>query len=202
MRMNKIVLWSLILVFVLGINIALADEQPEGTPFKAIWNAIANLQTQINNIQLTPGPQGPAGPNLKVVDVSGMEVGYLISYTGTLQDPKLRTYNKELDLFLDYKIASGEFDSRVLSDVIYYATTDCTGTPYLPYFSQYLFLTKYPSSDEQIILKPNHYVEDIHFSSAALNDVCVETDEEYSLAMSLVEFIPINYEGPLRIVEQ
>src|SRR3989338_9344902 len=98
MRMNKIVLWSLILVFVLGINIALADEQPEGTPFKAIWNAIANLQTQIDNIQLTPGS------SLKVVDANGEEIGYLISYTGTFQDPELRVYDKDLDLFLDYKI--------------------------------------------------------------------------------------------------
>ncbi|GKS67573.1 hypothetical protein YTPLAS73_11200 [Nitrosarchaeum sp.] len=30
-------------------------------PFKTIWNAIEELQAQINSIQLTPGPQGPIG---------------------------------------------------------------------------------------------------------------------------------------------
>ncbi|MGB8215765.1 MAG: hypothetical protein WCE94_00525 [Candidatus Methanoperedens sp.] len=46
-----------------------AGTQPSGTPFQAIWDAInattikiADLQQQINNIQLTPGPQGPVGP--------------------------------------------------------------------------------------------------------------------------------------------
>ena len=196
MRMNKIVLWSLILVFVLGINIALADEQPEGTPFKAIWNAIANLQTQIDNIQLTPGS------SLKVVDANGEEIGYLISYTGTFQDPELRVYDKDLDLFLDYKIASGEFDSRVASNAIYYTTTDCTGTPYLPYFSQYFFFMKYPSAAEQVVLKPDNLVKDIHFNSGSISDTCVEINEEYPVAMSLVEFTLVDYVGPLRIVEQ
>ncbi|MGB8215763.1 MAG: hypothetical protein WCE94_00515 [Candidatus Methanoperedens sp.] len=46
-----------------------AGAQPSGTPFQALWDAIngttskfADLQQQINNIQLTPGPQGPQGP--------------------------------------------------------------------------------------------------------------------------------------------
>ncbi|MGB8215764.1 MAG: hypothetical protein WCE94_00520 [Candidatus Methanoperedens sp.] len=45
-----------------------AGTQPSGTPFQAIWDAInattnkiADLQQQINNIQLTPGPQGLKG---------------------------------------------------------------------------------------------------------------------------------------------
>jgi hypothetical protein len=45
-----------------------AGTQPSGTPFQALWDAIngttskfADLQQQINNIQLTPGPQGPKG---------------------------------------------------------------------------------------------------------------------------------------------
>jgi hypothetical protein len=33
----------------------------QGQPFQEIWNAINNLQNKLNNIQLTPGPQGPKG---------------------------------------------------------------------------------------------------------------------------------------------
>lgn len=34
---------------------------PSGTPFDALWKAIAKLEQQIANLQLTPGPQGPKG---------------------------------------------------------------------------------------------------------------------------------------------
>jgi hypothetical protein len=35
---------------------------PEGKPYEFIWNFLQDLQNQIKNIQLTPGPQGPQGP--------------------------------------------------------------------------------------------------------------------------------------------
>src|SRR3990167_138353 len=63
--MNK----KIILVGVVSLALVLtsvgavsAKEQPNGQPFKAIWNAIKALQKQVANIQLIPGPQGPAGP--------------------------------------------------------------------------------------------------------------------------------------------
>lgn len=33
-----------------------------GNPFDALWAAIANIQEQIDNIELIPGPEGPQGP--------------------------------------------------------------------------------------------------------------------------------------------
>jgi len=33
-----------------------------GNPFDGVWEAIEDLQTQIDEIELTPGPQGPIGP--------------------------------------------------------------------------------------------------------------------------------------------
>jgi len=39
-----------------------ADAQKSnGQPFQTLWDAIADLQTQIENIELTPGPQGEQG---------------------------------------------------------------------------------------------------------------------------------------------
>ncbi len=31
-------------------------------PFEELWNAVTGLQSQIDTIELTPGPQGPEGP--------------------------------------------------------------------------------------------------------------------------------------------
>ena len=39
-----------------------AGEKPEGKPFDAIWEAISYLQSQIDTIELMPGPPGPVGP--------------------------------------------------------------------------------------------------------------------------------------------
>src|SRR4030042_127030 len=38
------------------------DGKVPGTPFQALQQQIDQLKTQLQNIQLTPGPQGPAGP--------------------------------------------------------------------------------------------------------------------------------------------
>ena len=38
-----------------------AADKPNGQPFDAVWQAIGLLQTQIDEIELTPGPQGEQG---------------------------------------------------------------------------------------------------------------------------------------------
>lgn len=46
-------------------TMAYADplQPPQSNPnLRTLWNAITNLQTQIDAIELTPGPQGPPGP--------------------------------------------------------------------------------------------------------------------------------------------
>lgn len=62
--MKRITISSVVAVTLLlsffSLNTAFAQGEQE-QPFQAIWNAIANLQEQITNISLTPGPQGPQG---------------------------------------------------------------------------------------------------------------------------------------------
>ena len=36
--------------------------QPSVNSLKSVWHGLCDLQQQIDNIQLIPGPQGPAGP--------------------------------------------------------------------------------------------------------------------------------------------
>lgn len=56
---QKAVLISGLLLISAGTVIA--SNKPNGTPFQAIWDAIDNLQNQIDNIQIIPGPQGEKG---------------------------------------------------------------------------------------------------------------------------------------------
>jgi len=39
-----------------------AGSNPNGQPFQALWDAIADLQDQIDELELIPGPVGPQGP--------------------------------------------------------------------------------------------------------------------------------------------
>lgn len=62
MKISKkiVTLASVIVIasFLFGTAVAAALE---GKPFKEIWEAIFDLQTQIDEIELTPGPPGPQG---------------------------------------------------------------------------------------------------------------------------------------------
>lgn len=55
----------MVAVFVVGIlvtgTVAYAAEKPNGKPFEVLWDAIVDLQTQIDTIELTPGPAGSDG---------------------------------------------------------------------------------------------------------------------------------------------
>jgi len=60
------------IVLLLAVNFAMAESATQGVPFQALWDAVddlnarislevTNLQNQINNISLTPGPKGDKG---------------------------------------------------------------------------------------------------------------------------------------------
>lgn len=59
---------AIIVAGTLTTGTVFAKEKPNGQPFNAIWTAIGNLQSQIDEIgtgeQGPKGDQGPAGPNL------------------------------------------------------------------------------------------------------------------------------------------
>jgi hypothetical protein len=59
--MKKTIFLCLVIALLFSVNMVLAKDEPNGTPFSVIWKAINNLQQQIANIQLLPGPQGPQG---------------------------------------------------------------------------------------------------------------------------------------------
>jgi hypothetical protein len=76
-KKKLLLLFVFALVFIVSLMVVVSAEPdiaslPTSNPFKILWDKIVelsnrvtslfnNLQTQINNLQLTPGPQGPAG---------------------------------------------------------------------------------------------------------------------------------------------
>ena len=142
MRFNKFVILGLILVFAFSVNVALAEGQPEGTPFKAIWNAIAGLQQQITDIELLEGPKGdkgdtgdtgPAGSGLKIVDATDQEVGVLLDFQDPYSIPDLYTFevwNSSLQKILLVSRSDGSVGSISISEFTFYTSIDCSTTPY------------------------------------------------------------------------
>ena len=64
MTSKTIIVGIAIFAFVVGsmtTATVYAADKPNGQPFNAIWEAIGILQTQIDEIELTPGPAGPQG---------------------------------------------------------------------------------------------------------------------------------------------
>lgn len=59
---SKIGVFALAAILIIGsASMAAAQNNGGGNPFDALWAAIADLQDQIDSIELTPGPEGPQG---------------------------------------------------------------------------------------------------------------------------------------------
>ena len=57
-----IIAMQAVLGVLLFVNLANA-QTVSNNPFRELWQAISKLEHEIANIQLIPGPQGPAGPD-------------------------------------------------------------------------------------------------------------------------------------------
>ena len=62
---NSVAALAIIASFAIGTIVTgstvYAADKPNGQPFDAVWEAIGLLQTQVDEIELTPGPQGEPG---------------------------------------------------------------------------------------------------------------------------------------------
>ena len=133
---------SLFLVGLVSLRVVSANDEPNGNPFQFILDAIAELQTnlqeQISNIQLTPGPQGPQGPQgeqgvpglpaptVKIVDANGTLIGYPVEFAEDefiVYDPTLRALEKP-------NVLSGQIEGIGAPVILKYATSDCSGQAY------------------------------------------------------------------------
>ena len=189
--MSKISL-VLLLVLIIGAGIITASTSPEGQPFEAIWEAIQNLQDQVDDIEQQ------TGTGLKVVDAEGTEVGYLIDH----QVDRLRVFDKNLSLFLNYDL-QGSFSGDIdYSNVAYFTTTDCTGIPYFYYYDPYLlFLLTQNGGETSTLYRGVGSPESVELNSIYNSDRCELTGGLSVMGMRLEEFTPPTYVGPLMVVE-
>ena len=72
MKSTKIL--AILIVGVVSVSLLARVERPDKVPkaFQEIWNALLDLQEQMDSIQPTPGPQGPPGPTLGIYDSLGL----------------------------------------------------------------------------------------------------------------------------------
>lgn len=148
--MKKLIFVSLALFGIFAFAVA---KEPKGGPFQALWDAITNLQEQIANIQLIPGPIGPQGPQgdvglvgpqgeqgphgeigpagsqLHLFDANGQDLGILINAEANAS--YFRTYIPTEFVFLNFDQSRNSSSISVTpTGTIYFHLENCIGTPY------------------------------------------------------------------------
>lgn len=232
MKINKIVLWSLFLALLLGVNVVLAKDDPSGTPFKALWEAITNLQEQIDNLQLLPGPQGesgpqgvpgqdgqdgqrgeqgppgPTGPNLKVVQGNGEIIGPLIERSGG-RGYIYRVWDSNIGKFVRISSYDGSLQEDGIGGEMFYESSNCSGPPLvqnLPAYDIYKIQgdSRYGWQYLTVIdnTKIRPNISINSYWSSALNQCISDYHAVHDFASEISEAIPPIYVGPLSIVEQ
>lgn len=158
--LRNIILISLILIC-LGASRASALEPAlsldgftaiqSGPSLPTLWRTIqqlqsqvASLQSQIDNIQLIPGPPGPQGPmgpqgpgcqppagSLHVIDANGADLGPVVG--PLVYDPPgsvltVVLWNAENSVQMNVNLETGLIFPR---ENFWFTSPDCTGTPYI-----------------------------------------------------------------------
>jgi len=126
--MKKLILGVAALSLITTSGIALAGPE-DAVPFRALYDAVANLQAQIDSITLTAGPKGDTGDKgdtgqdgntLHYQDATGNDLGILL-LRGSLWDP-----TNEVFFRIDGNGAIAGGDDAT----IFFSGINCTGTPF------------------------------------------------------------------------
>ena len=221
MKMRKSVLLVTALALVLSINITIAAKG--GDPLAAVWAAIADLQQQIDNIHLIPGPQGEpglngqpgeqgpmglqgsAGPSLKIVDANGDVVGHLIDRASTgISDDGAVVFDTNINKLIRYDYYTGQHYSTYVQNLSF-TSTDCTGTPLFPNINNPYVIIGHQGTG--LMYSPNDYSDIIPTSvtiRSELNDdlLCQPVNTGFSRAAKIYPVDMPSYVGPLSIVIQ
>ena len=145
MKTRSMVIAGLILTLVLGVNIALAKDEPNGGPFQALWDAIESIESTPGpqGEQGDPGPagqdgedgaggedgqdgaQGPEGPSgdvLHLHDADNTDLGILVGIGGNFQ-----VFEPSTEVIVEIDRANGNLNG---GGAIYFEGADCTSVPF------------------------------------------------------------------------
>ncbi len=204
-------------VFLLAFSIFAIAEKDDvneyGKPFQLIWQAIENLQEQVNNLVERVDSIGSGGKRLMVVDANGEDVGYLIDYTTMLTNEDniiMRVYDPKLNLFLHYSYnGQNEHDYNSQMDWDFYYTEEgCSGEKYASIGNPYTIFYGPDQLFYRSIGEVGYNVPTKSYQNGPDSSTCHphENDPPYervlSFAMKIEEFTPPTYVGPLHLVEK
>jgi hypothetical protein len=181
-----------------GLESDLANEKAERIEADSIIN------NRIDNIpagppgpkgeQGPPGPEGPAGSGcIKVNNAIGEPMGILIDFTGNNSNynipASINIFIRELGKFFLFSPANGTNLYKPLMNwrPVYFATSDCTGTPYIKRnslfieefdFVNFVITYKYPADGaEGHYFVDNQTTEILALSMDDKNDNCVPCED-------------------------
>ena len=98
----------------------------------SIFTAIDDLQLQIDTIELTPGPEGPPGPTLKVFDNEGTEIGYLLDWAeNEYLYYIVNVFDTNMNRYIQINLGTGELFNITRFHFLRYESDDCTGPAFV-----------------------------------------------------------------------
>jgi hypothetical protein len=133
--MKKYLISFIVIAVLLVVSSTITYAAKGGDPFQAVWNVIADLQAQITNIQLIPGPTGSPGPQGPAGSPSWDEQR-IASLENRVANLEQKLNNPVIIDFNDW--ATGDYGNSLKHDAITIATypsshlevTDQTGVTY------------------------------------------------------------------------
>ena len=215
--MKKTIIAVISIVFLLSVTtvsartqiLPLAVQEPVDFTIQQIWSAVNNLQEQVNNIQLTPGPigpqgeRGPEGASLKVLDSNNNTIGILLNLDASGNAATIFTNSK---LMVPLNIVNGNFyDGSYTTYELFYKQDNCQGDPYInEAINPYSVVVRNNRIDHYRSTSYDDIENDSYFMCIKRwNNIC-DCNYNNTLPFS-TKIIPIpepSFNGPLSIVNQ
>ncbi len=130
--MNKIARIALPVVAITFFIGTVGADEKSGKPFQALWDAISNLQLQIDALEEDGGEHGGSRTVLHLYDASGQDLGIVIGTNMAGTD--FTTYNQGIDGILEFsQTRSPGYKLAHLSSTggVRFTDENCTGQAYV-----------------------------------------------------------------------
>jgi hypothetical protein len=158
-----------------------------------------------------PGETGVTGPSLAVYDSLGEKVGYLVDWVGNSNARRIWVFDTNIGKIVNLNLLRGDAGEDgvwlgPMSNFMYYASEDCSGTPYLGVSNFYDVVAFGYGRENLLTMKASVTVDQTpigSFREAPRAETCQQTNEgTVYLAAEVEPIILPTYAGPLEIREE
>ena len=202
--MKKYILGSI--VGVLAILFATSGHAAIVDPLQTVWAEIGELRERLSKME--DGEGKGKTRSLRVVDANGKYVGDLMGHTpygpGGPDSP-IEVFNRDLQLFLFYKLSTAELYTNDIGGLLY-KSSDCTGDAYTEFTSNHPYEllgfhgvdpARYWKADGKLIT----IFQTFNSRFSIGDDICESGDFGGDYMSKVKEFTPPSFVPPLRIVQ-